>query len=133
MRPPGMRLLYWAPRILTILFATFISLFALDVFTEGRGFWETALALLIHLIPTAILIGVLFLSWHREWIGGILYIVLGILYIVWAWGRFPVGTYVIIAGPLFVTGALFMLQWSLRANSRTEPTSKHEGPLSKKE
>ena len=29
------RVLYWIPRALTILFALFISVFALDVFGEG--------------------------------------------------------------------------------------------------
>lgn len=118
MQPLTRRLLYWTPRVLTILFAIFISLFALDVFSEGKGFWETALALLMHLIPTAIIIGVLVLSWRREWIGAILYVALAILYVVWAWGRFPLGTYLFIAGPLVLTGALFMVNWLLRAQIR---------------
>jgi hypothetical protein len=33
------RMLFWTPRLLSILFAIFISLFALDVFGEGYGFW----------------------------------------------------------------------------------------------
>ena len=49
-----MIVLYWAPRILSIIFAGFISLFALDVFNEGHSFWETLLALAVHLIPTAL-------------------------------------------------------------------------------
>ena len=32
--------LFWTPRILCILFAIFISLFALDVFGEGYGFFR---------------------------------------------------------------------------------------------
>ena len=43
--------LYWSPRILCILFAIFISLFALDVFGEGDGFWEFSLQLVIGLGP----------------------------------------------------------------------------------
>ena len=43
--------LFWTPRILCIVFALFLSLFSLDVFGEGYGFWETLLALLIHLVP----------------------------------------------------------------------------------
>jgi hypothetical protein len=120
MQPSTKRLLYWTPRVLTILFAIFISLFALDVFSEGKGFWEITLALLMHLIPTAIIIGVLVLSWRREWIGAILYVAMAILYIVWAWGRFPLSTYLIIAGPLVLTGALFMVNWLLRAQIRSD-------------
>ena len=44
-------LVFWTPRFFGVLFALFISMFALDVFGEGRGFWETTLALLMHLIP----------------------------------------------------------------------------------
>ena len=120
MQPLNKRLLYWTPRILTIVFAIFISLFALDVFEEGRGFWEVALALLIHLIPTAIVLGVLALSWRREWLGAISYIALAILYIIQTWGRFPLSTYLIIAGPLVLISILFMLNWLLRIKIQGE-------------
>jgi hypothetical protein len=112
---PARRFLYWAPRSICLVFAAFISLFAMDVFGEGRGFWETAFALLMHLIPTLAIIGVLVVSWQREWIGGILFIVLGLSYVTWAWGRFPVATHLLIAGPLVVTGILFLLNWRYRA------------------
>lgn len=116
---PAQQLLYWAPRTLCIVFAAFISLLALDVFGEAKGFGETSIALLIHLIPTFVIIGVLVVSWRREWIGGILFIVLGLLYVVWAWGKFPLSTYLIIAGPLVVTGILFLLNWRYRSDLRT--------------
>ena len=37
------QLLHWTPRILGILFAGFLGLFALDVFNEGHTFWRTIL------------------------------------------------------------------------------------------
>ena len=72
-RTPVEQLLYWAPRVLCIVTAIFISLFALDVFNEGKGFWGRAVALLIHLIPTFLILVVLSVSWRREWIGGVLF------------------------------------------------------------
>ena len=45
------RVLFWTPRVLCILFAMFLSLFALDVFSEGYGLWQTIGALLIPLGP----------------------------------------------------------------------------------
>jgi hypothetical protein len=39
------KVLFWSPRVLGILIAIFISLFALDVFGEGYSFWETIIAL----------------------------------------------------------------------------------------
>ncbi len=41
MKRPMKQFLFWSPRVLTILFALFLSLFALDVFGEGYGFWAT--------------------------------------------------------------------------------------------
>jgi hypothetical protein len=119
---PEQQLLYWSPRVLSIVFIAFTCIFALDVFGESRGFGETILALLMHLIPQFLMIGVLILSWRREWIGGVVFILLAILYIVGMWGRFPLMTYVIISGPLALTGILFLLNWryrkSLRVNAK---------------
>jgi ABC-type multidrug transport system permease subunit len=120
MKRLAQRWLYWTPRVLCIVFAAFISIFALDVFREGGGFWRTALALLMHLLPTFLLLAVLVLSWRREWFGGILFIVLGILYIFWAWNKPFARWYVflMIAGPPVLVGALFLLNWRHRAELR---------------
>ncbi len=120
MERPAKRLLYWTPRVLCILFAAFISIFAADVFGEGRGFWQTALALLMHLIPTFVIVAVLIVSWRREWIGGILFIVLGVLYVIWAWNK-PFAkwdVFLMIGGPPVLTGVLFLLNWRYRAELR---------------
>ncbi|MCK5050652.1 MAG: hypothetical protein KAS53_02845 [Candidatus Cloacimonetes bacterium] len=112
------RVLFWTPRILCILFAMFLSLFALDVFGEGFGFWKTILALLIHLVPVYIVIIILVIAWRWEWIGAILFNALAVFYIVWVWGRFPLVTYVSISGPLFLVGILFLFNWIYREQLR---------------
>jgi hypothetical protein len=113
------RLLFWTPRILCILFAVFVSLFTLDVLGEGYGFWKTLLALLMQLIPTGIILSVLAISWRWEWVGGIMFNVLGVLYLVMFRGRFPWSAYLVISGPLFLIGALFLLNWLCRREFRT--------------
>ena len=112
------KLLYWTPRILCIVFTVLISFFALDVFGESKSVWETILALLMHLIPTFILIAILVITWRREWIGGILFSVLGFTYIINMWGQFPLMTYIVMAGPLIIIGILFLLNWKYRAELR---------------
>lgn len=107
-------ILRWTPRILCLLFAAFLSLFALDVFGQSRGFLATALALLKHLIPTGLLLAVLAVSWRWEWVGGVLFPALGVFYLIAFWGRFHWSAYVFIAGPLFLVGALFLLSWRQR-------------------
>ena len=108
------KLLYWTPRILCIVFTILISFFALDVFGESKSVWETILALLMHLIPTFILITILVITWHREWIGGVLFSLLGFTYIINMWGQFPLMTYIVVAGPLIIAGILFLLNWKYR-------------------
>ena len=112
------RVLFWAPRVLCILYAIFLSLFALDVFSEGYGFWETILALLIHLVPVYIVVIVLVIAWRWEWVGAILFIALALLYLVFSWGRFHWGAYLGISGPLVLTGVLFLFNWIYRAQLR---------------
>jgi len=105
------KLLYWTPRILTILFILFLGLFALDAFEGDQSFGAKLGGFFIHLIPNLTLILILILAWKWEWIGTIAFILVGIAYIVMFWGRFPVSTYFIIAGPLFLVAILFWLNW----------------------
>ena len=102
------------------MFAAFIGIFAADVFGEGGGFWRVALALVMHLIPTFLAVALLAVSWRHEWIGGILYVALGVFYVAWAWGRPFARWYVflLIAGPPILVGALFLLNWRYRAQLR---------------
>jgi len=119
------RVLFWTPRVLCILFAMFLSIFALDVFSEGHGFGETILALLIHLIPVYIVVIILIVAWRWEWVGAILFNALAVFFVVWAWGRFhgnwsQLGSvYLMISGPLVLVGVLFLFNWIYRAQLRT--------------
>ena len=111
MKRPVKRWLFWTPRILGIVFAVFLSLFALDVFGEGYDFWEAVAGFAIHLIPTGIVLVSLAISWRWERVGGILFVALGTAYIVATRGREHWAAYLAIAGPLFLTGALFLMDW----------------------
>ena len=75
------KLIYWIPRILVIIFILFISLFSLDVFSEYSGL-EVFIALFMHLIPSFILIILLIIAWKWEKIGGILFLILGGVFII---------------------------------------------------
>lgn len=111
-------LLFWTPRVLTILFALFISIFALDVFGEGQGFFGTIIALLMHLIPTALILLFLVLAWRREWLGAVAYTALSFLYVATFWGRVHWSAYAAISGPLLLIALLFFLGWFYRARLR---------------
>ncbi|MDD5326228.1 MAG: hypothetical protein PHY02_00245 [Phycisphaerae bacterium] len=112
------RAIFWGPRVLCILFAVFVSLFALDVFDAGYSFWKTILALLIHLIPTGIILIVLAISWRWEWVGAIVFIALGVWYIVMSHCKFVWHVYLVMSGPMFLLGVLFLINWVCRKEIR---------------
>ena len=103
-------LLLWSPRVLCIMFAAFISIFAIDVFDGSHGFLQTIAGLLIHLIPTFLIVGILLLSWRWEWIGAVVYIGLGIFYILTT-GYGKIAWIATISFPLFLIGILFLISW----------------------
>ena len=113
MNHPVKQTLHWTPRILGILFVLFLSIFALDVFDEGQGFWKTLLALLMHLIPSIVLAIVVALAWRWEWIGFLAFAGWSIFYIATV-QNFPISVYLIIAGIPFLIGTLFLVDWIYR-------------------
>jgi hypothetical protein len=102
------------PRILAILFAAFLSLFALDVFGEGYGFWGTIFALFMHLIPSIIVPAALVIAWRWEAVGGILFLAVA------AWNLVTTLNHLdwclFISGPPFLTGGLFLTDLVHRAS-----------------
>jgi hypothetical protein len=110
---------FWAPRLLTILFALFLSVFALDVFGETKGLVQTLADLALHLMPTFLLLGLLALAWRWDLIGVIAFAGLAIAYIAVMWGRFPWFTYAAISGPLLLMSLLFWLSWRQRVRARS--------------
>jgi hypothetical protein len=115
------KILYWAPRVLSIIFILFVSMFALDIFGNGYTVWQTIVGLFMHLIPTWIMIIALVIAWKREIVGGVVFILLGLLYIGMTTissikGNLP--WYIAlawsfqIAGPAIIVGVLWMLNWT---------------------
>jgi len=113
-------ILFWAPRIIMILFILMISMMALDAFEGDQSIFKKIIGFIIHLIPTMVLIVMLFFSWRREWIGGIFFILLGILYLIWAWGKFHISVYFLISGTLFFAGILFWINWIQKKKTKQE-------------
>jgi hypothetical protein len=111
---PVPRWLYWTPRVLGVLFAVFISLFALDVFGEHYPPGQLLTALAMHLVPTALVLAALLVAWRREGIGALLFIGLGAYYVASSWGHYGWDAHLAIAGPLVLTGLLFLLGWLRR-------------------
>ena len=106
------RLLLWSPRILGILTALYLGVFALDAVNKG------IFAFLLHAAPSLLLLLVVAVSWRREWVGGAVFITLALLYGLPAWARgdWNLG----IVGPMVVTGFLFLWSWRNSRKLRLE-------------
>ncbi len=110
------KFVFWTPRILSIIFIAFLALFSLDVFGNGYSFWETVVGLFMHNIPVFILLTILIISWKREIVGAVAFILAGILYIFFAFshGRnsgMALVWSIQISGVAFVIGGFFLANW----------------------
>ena len=124
MQPKINKWIYWTPRILSIIFILFLALFSLDIFEGNYGFWGTVLGLFMHNIPALILLAVLIISWKREIVGGIAFILAGIAYIInilitaitsgFEW--YYLAWAVQISGIAFLIGILFLVGWKKKKN-----------------
>jgi hypothetical protein len=91
------KIIFWLPRVLSIVFIAFISIFALDVFDMPQWY----LALFMHLIPSFILIILTVIAWKKPFIGGILFLIAGLAALFFF--RTSIFIPVIVIGGLFLT------------------------------
>jgi hypothetical protein len=74
----SIKVFHWLPRIICILAILFVSLFAADAFAPELTIWQQLGAFIIHLIPSFILLAFLIVAWKWEYIGGIIFIIIGL-------------------------------------------------------
>jgi hypothetical protein len=98
---------FWVPRVLAILFIALISLFAFDAFEGNAPFSEKLLGFFIHLVPTYLLVILIFIAWKKLLIGGILYILAGASYF-FLFSDQHWSAYLIVTGIPMLFGTLFI-------------------------
>jgi hypothetical protein len=136
----------WVARILCILAIAFISLFAVDVFTEGASLslGQKIVAFLMHMIPSFVLIIALIIAWKHELVGGILIALIGLATAVYVYianyhrllnaaskgfrigspGLRALGIFAMINLPFIIVGVLFIISYFLhRPKKLTAQTS----------
>jgi hypothetical protein len=124
------RAVFWAPRALSILFIGVVSVFALDVFGEGYGFWQTIGALIVHLAPALIMAAALATAWRWEWVGAAAFSLFALLF---AWAvRGPAPVKAFFTVPCLAAAGLFLLSWRRKCSPRL-PGSPSRGGNSGKE
>ena len=102
--------IFWAPRVLTIIFILFLLLMSLDVYSLGMTFWEVILGLFMHNIPMILLTIILIISWKHELVGAISFTLFAVSYMILYSSRM----YIIIAIPAFAIGVLFFADWYVK-------------------
>jgi hypothetical protein len=114
----------WSPRILGILVALFIGVFALDAFNEGKPLFAALPDFVVHLIPAFVLLALVIASFPRPWIGAIGFMSLAIVYAV-TMSRGRLDWMLAISGPLLVVGVLFLWSWSPRGPEHLQKPVSH--------
>jgi hypothetical protein len=120
----SIKLIHWFPRIICILAILFISLFAADAFAPGLTIWQQLGAFFMHLIPSFILLAFLIAAWKWELIGGIIFVVTGLLMSPLVFmvnhnrNHFSIGQslgiIMAITFPFIVVGILFIISHTLK-------------------
>jgi hypothetical protein len=97
----------------------FVSMFAADAFAPGLTIWQQLGGLIIHLIPSFILLALLLLAWKWEYMGGIIFIITGlgmsplIFILNYERNHFSIGeslgVILMITFPFVVAGILFII------------------------
>ncbi len=119
----SIKVFHWLPRIICMLAILFISLFAADAFKPGLTIWQQLGAFIIHLIPSFILFAILLVAWKWEYVGGIIFIIIGLgltplifkhnyqmNHSVWM----SAGIIMIITIPFAIVGVLFIVSGYLK-------------------
>lgn len=131
--PRSIHLFHWLPRIICILAILFVSMFAADAFAPGLTIWQQLGAFFMHLIPSFILIAILVIAWKWEYVGGIIFIIIGLAFspVVFSinyrmnhsiWMSLSI--ILIITLPFVLVGVLFIISHRLKKkNSSTQPNT----------
>jgi hypothetical protein len=94
-----------------IFYALALLIFAGDVFNKDQSTTQTILDLLLHFIPTAIVLFLVVIAHQRPLVGSIIFAINGLVYIITGWANLHWTAHVIIAGPLLVLSILYIMSY----------------------
>ena len=110
-------ILTWAPRIIALIYIGFLSLFALDAFDENHSFPQRITGFFIHLLPSFILMACLLIAWRHRILGGLIFLIVGMIFTVYFGTYQKASSFLMISVPLLLAGVLFILsKWSILEN-----------------
>ncbi len=94
-----------------ILYAFALLVFAADVFSKDQNISQTLIDLVLHFIPTVIVLLLVVIAHQRPFIGSIIFAVNGIVYIITGWDNLHWTAHLLIAGPLMLISILYIISY----------------------
>ncbi|MEZ4518014.1 MAG: hypothetical protein R3C44_14735 [Chloroflexota bacterium] len=114
-------ILKWTPRILAVLYAAFLSMFAMDVWGMDGTMIERLGGFLIHLTPVYVVVAALLVGWKWPLAGGVLFLLMAVIFTLFFDLTDSWQSLLLIGGPLVVIGALFAWDGRVR-HSNPQPS-----------
>jgi len=124
----SIKVVHWLPRIICIFAILFVSLFAADAFSPDLTIWQQLGAFIMHLIPSFVLLAFLIIAWKWEYIGGIIFTIIGLGFspVVFVMNYrmnhsiwMSLGIILSITIPFVIVGILFIVSHKLKKKNLT--------------
>jgi len=94
-----------------ILYAFAFLVFAADVFSKAQSVSQTLIDLVLHCIPTVIVLLLVVIAHKRPYLGAIIFGVLALTYIITGWSGMHWSAHLLIAGPLMLMSILYIIAY----------------------
>ena len=108
------RILIIAGQVAGVAAALFLSVFALDAAAPDASLWQNLIGLAIHMLPSAVLIAFVLVSWRWPVVGGVLLLIVALAPFVLLsnalWVNALLAVLPALAGLLLVIGGLMARQ-----------------------
>jgi ABC-type molybdate transport system permease subunit len=94
-----------------ILYAFALLVFAADVFSKNQHISQTLIDLVLHFIPTVIVLLLVVIAHKRPYLGAIIFGVMALTYIITGWSGMHWSAHLLIAGPLLLMSILYVIAY----------------------
>jgi isopentenyl-diphosphate Delta-isomerase len=112
------KILFYVPRILAALYAIFLSLFSLDVFSEDGEWYNLLIGFIIHMFPALAVLMCLLIAHKRQVVGSFLFASLAVFYMIIANNEMHWILFLVIPFPLLVIAGIFL--WEVLSKEKIE-------------
>jgi len=91
-----------------LLYAFLLMIFSFDAFNSQYTLMEQLINFLIHIIPALIVVTTIWIAWQNSKYGGLLFIIIGVIFTVFFATYTTIVTFLIISAPPLLIGCSFI-------------------------